>query len=297
MTPNRKNLSDSRGNALGIGIFLFFLHMLGVNRTCELVWLISFFYALFDRKARRAASHYLKRRFPGAGRIAMFRHTWALFTNQGQALIETRAMGAGRLAWRFENGGMIRKLIEGEQGFILLSSHFSCWQALIGGLGEFRRPVNLLVTPDANLNVDKFVAAGELHVPVRVISTLEAMGGLVDAADALERGEVVCMMGDRCFEGEGAHVEFLGEEAVFPYAAFYLAARCSCPVLPLFAVRERAHTSFIVHYGNATFPKLSGRRRSDLTPYVREYVSELENMANLHPYRCFLFENIWSSGK
>ena len=47
MTPNRKNLSDSRGNALGIGIFLFFLHMLGVNRTCELVWLISFFYALF----------------------------------------------------------------------------------------------------------------------------------------------------------------------------------------------------------------------------------------------------------
>ena len=118
-----------------------------------------------------------------------------------------------------------------------------------------------------------------------------------EEADALERGEVVCMMGDRCFEGEGAHVEFLGEEAVFPYAAFYLAARCSCPVLPLFAVRERAHTSFIVHYGNAIFPKLSGRRRSDLTPYVREYVSELENMANLHPYRCFLFENIWSSGK
>ena len=36
MTPNRKNLSDSRGNALGIGIFLFFLQMLGVNRTCEL---------------------------------------------------------------------------------------------------------------------------------------------------------------------------------------------------------------------------------------------------------------------
>ncbi len=297
MTSSRKNLSDSRGNALGIGIFLFFLRTLGINRACELVWLISLFYALFDRTACRAASHYLKRRFPRAERIAMFRHTWALFTNQGQALIETRAMGAGKLKWRFENDGVVRELIYGQKGLILLASHFSCWQALIGGLGEFRRPVNFLVAPDANLNVDKFAAAGKLHVPIRVISTLEPMGGLVEAAEALERGEAVCMMGDRCFEGEGAHVEFLGEEAVFPYAAFYLAARCSCPVLPLFAVREKAHTSFTVRYGNAIFPQLSGRRRSDLTPYVQEYVSELENMANQHPYRCFLFENIWNSGK
>ena len=288
------NLSDSRGNRLGISVFLFMLHVMGVNRTCEFVWAIALFYTLFDARACRAASHYLKRRFPGASRLAMFYHTWALFTGQGQALVETRAMGLGKLKWRFENKGAPEELIRGKAGFILLASHFSCWQALIGGLDDMKRPVNLLVTPDVNMNVDKFIAADALHVKIKVISTLSGMGGLVEASDALARGEVVCMMGDRSFEEQGARVPFLGEDALFPYAAFYLAARNSCAVLPLFAVPERRHTDFVVHYGNVIRPQLSGRRRSDLLPYVRCYAEKLESMAKAYPYRCFLFEDIWN---
>ena len=87
-----ENLSDSRGNALGIRIFLLLLRIMGVNRTCELVWVVTFFYVCFDRKARLAARPYLRHRFPGAGAVRLFFHTWALFTSQGQAIVERAAM-------------------------------------------------------------------------------------------------------------------------------------------------------------------------------------------------------------
>ena len=45
------SLSDRRGNALGIRIFLLLLRIMGVNRTCELVWLVTFFYVCFELKS------------------------------------------------------------------------------------------------------------------------------------------------------------------------------------------------------------------------------------------------------
>lgn len=286
-----KNLSDTRGNSIGIGIFLFFLKLMGTDRTCELVWVVSFFYAVFDRKAGKAASYYLKHRFPDSGPLRRFFQAWKLFTRQGQALVETRAMMEGKLSWDIQNGAMIKELTGHPKGFLLLASHFSCWQALNEGLETFRRPLNLLAAPDSNPNVNKLRTVG--NADLRLISVYGPMGGLVEASEALERGEIVCMMGDRCFEEQYASLPFLGEPARFPYAAFYLAARHQCAVVPLFALPRKRHTQFTVFYGDPIRPVLTSRNREELLPYVREYAELLERMAIQHPYRCFLFENIW----
>ena len=289
-----ENLSDSRGNAFGIRFFLLMLKILGINRTCEFVWVIALFYTCFDRKAREAAKPYLSHRFPGAGRFAMFRHTWALFTSQGQALVESAAMIRKGLQWDFIDEELSERLMDQEKGFLLLTSHFGAWNAIMGGLHVARKPVNILVTPDRNANVDKTLALTGLKNPVRIISTKSAMGGLIEVFDAIERGEIVCMMGDRCLEGEGIEVEFLGGRARFPSAAFYLAARCGCAVLPLFAVRTHRHTRFAALYGPEMRPVLKGRKRGALQPYLEIYVRKLEELSRKYPYQCFLFEDIWS---
>ena len=288
-----ENLSDSRGNALGIRIFLLLLRIMGVNRTCELVWVVTFFYVCFDRKARLAARPYLRHRFPGAGAVRLFFHTWALFTSQGQAIVERAAMTWNMATYRFINRDLSERLMDRKEGFLILTSHFGAWNAIMGGLHIVRKPVNLLVTPDRNVNIDKTAALEGLQVPVRLISTESPMGGLLDVTDAIERGEIVCLMGDRCLEGEGIETEFLGENALFPSAAFHIASRTGCAVLALFAIREKRHTHFIAEYGPEIHPEWKGRDRRNLKPYLDIYVKKLEQLCMEHPYQCFLFENIW----
>ncbi len=288
-----ENLSDSRGSAFGIRCFLLMLRILGTNRTCEFVWVIALFYTCFDRKARMAARPYLSHRFPGAGPLAMFYHTWALFTSQGQALVENAAMIRKKLRWKFVDEELSERLMDQEKGFILLTSHFGGWNAIMGGLHVARKPVNILVTPDRNLNVDKTLALSGLKNPVRIISTQSDMGGLIEVFDAIERGEIVCIMGDRCLEGEGVELEFLGGKAKFPTAAFYIASRTGCAVLPLFAIRTRRHTEFSAFYGPELRPELKSRKRTDLIPYLEVYVRKLEDFSRKYPYQCFIFEDLW----
>ncbi len=296
MSPDKNNLSDSRGSAPGIAFFKILLRLLGVNRAAEFVWAVAFFYALFDRKAADAASAYLKHRFPEAGRLKRFYCRWALFTSQGQALLEAFASRLGNmLQWEYETPDTFSALDAGEhRGFILLLSHFGPWQALIQELNIATRPVNLLVTPDQNRNVEKTLASNRLKIPWRSISTRSPMGGLPEACEAIEQGEIVCIMGDRCHEQKGVRVPFLGEEAEFPIAAFYLAARCQCPIQVLSAVRRKRHRILGIRHGPVIRPIMQGRDRNSLLPFLRIYVSELEFLARQHPFQLFLFEDPWS---
>lgn len=288
-----ENLSDSRGNAAGVTFFYLLLKLIGVNRTCEFVWVVTFFYALFDRKARNAARHYLEKQFPNAGKLKMFYHTWALFTSLGQSMIERAAWGTGKLKWEFREHNLSEDLMSKPEGFILLTSHFGAWNTVMGGLNIAKKPVKIVVTPDRNTNVDKTTILKYVKIPVDIISTDSPMGGLLDVSDALDRGEIVCIMGDRCLEGEGIETEFLGQPALFPSAAFYIAARTGCAVLPLFAVRLKKHDLFLAEYGPVIRPELKGRDRTKLKQYLDLYVRKLELMTRKYPYQNFLFEDIW----
>lgn len=288
-----ENLSDSRGNAAGVAFFRILLKIIGINRTCEFVWVVTFFYALFDSKARAAARHYLAKRFPEAGKWKMFYHTWALFTSLGQSMIECAAWGTGKLEWKFSGHELSEELMAKPGGFILLTSHFGAWNTVMGGLNIAKKPVKIVVTPDRNANVDKTTILKHVKIPVDIISTNSPMGGLLDVTDALDRGEIVCIMGDRCLEGEGIEAEFLGHKALFPGAAFYIAARTGCPVLPLFAVRLRRHDLFLAEYGPVIRPVMKGRSRASLKPYLDRYLEKLESLTMKYPYQNFLFEDIW----
>ena len=67
-TPTaHSNLSDTRGNRLGIGFFKVCMRLFGLRFCCLFVWFVAFFYALFDRKAFQAAKPYLQKELRGEG--------------------------------------------------------------------------------------------------------------------------------------------------------------------------------------------------------------------------------------
>lgn len=291
---SKKELSETRGKKAGVKTMLLMLKIMGVNRACEFCWLISLFYVLFDRTARKCASYYLARRFPNCGPFRRFFHTWAMFTSQGQALIEAAASSSGQMQIVKLRYDRMERALAQPHGVILVCSHFGQWQGMMRTIDIRNRPAHLLIRPDRNANVDKFMAVNDIRKHIHVISTESEMGGILDAYNALLQGDVVCMMGDRCRENESVRIPFLGASARFPLAAYLLSARSGAPVIPIFAFREKRHRQMTIHFLEPIPPADRRTRREDLRPKVEIYVSELEKMAREHPYECFIFENIWS---
>ena len=290
------NLSERRGNTLGVKAMLLMLRILRLKRTCEFVWVITLFYVLFDHVARRRASHYIRHRFPNDNRLQRLYHIWALFTSQGQALVEAVAVRDGQTKIREIGREMVEEVVKRPEGMILLCSHYGQWQGMMRVISLTNRPVHILVRPDRNVNVDKFMAAKEIQMHINVISSESGMGGLLDVYEALMNGDTVCMMGDRCRENESVEVDFLGGKAKFPVAAFLMSVRTGAPVIPVFSHREDCHMTTVVHFYDPIYvDHAKGRTRERLQPAVEQYVKILEDMAMKSPFEYYLYENIWTT--
>ena len=127
----RQNLSATRGSSAGIRFFRVFMRLFGLKHACNFVWFVVLFYALFDRKANRAALPYVQLRFPEARGFTRWLHCYRLMASQGEALLIAGWIGAH--GWKFphraENrDGMAALLADRSRGFVMVTSHFGCWQ-------------------------------------------------------------------------------------------------------------------------------------------------------------------------
>ena len=294
----KRSLSDTRGSRGGFLFFLLFLRVFGTKHARIMVRIVSFFYALFDRRAREKAAPYLRHRFPQDRGLRRFRHVWLLFARQGEALLALEAVRLGKMKVVFHDASeSVREARQPDGGFVLLNSHFGPWQATLQAASFTGSVFNIFMLNDLNRQVDKLSILRDdpaMKGKVRIIAPETSWGGLIEAREALERGEIVTMMGDRSMEANPLRVPFLGEEADFPVAGFHLAAKSHKPVVCIFAHESDTDPdTVILDFAGAVFPEMKGRDRAELLPYLKEYVSLLETFSRKYPYNCFMFENIW----
>jgi len=287
------NLSASRGNRLGIGIFKLLLRCGGYRPALLLARVVTWFYARFDRTAFEATSAYLKLRFPGdagePGRLR--RHFHRLLYELAKMLIVSYRMGAGiRLPLEELNADCIPE----KGGVVFVMAHHGCWQAsmeLLNRKGE--RAVNIMARPDHNRNMDKFQAVKDRR-SFNVISTEGFSGGLIEASAALERGEAVIVMGDRAVDGTaGIKAEYLGGSIELPLSPWMIAACNHVPAIPIFTeLRKNPDRIEICYCKPIVFPVLNRRiLPEELRSGAEQYARELEAAAMKSPYSVFRFGN------
>ena len=288
---NQKNLSDTRGNRLGIGIFKLLLRCGGYRPAILLAWVVTWFYATFDRTARRAAVEYLKLRFPedadNPGR--MKKHFHQQIYHLAKMLIISWRMGEGiMLPLEEEHADYMPQ----SGGVVIVLAHYGCWQASMERLN--RRDghgVCIMARPDHNINMDKFLAVKKKQ-DFKVISTEGFSGGLIEASAALERGDALILMGDRPVDGTaGLEVPFFDGKIELPLSPWMIAARNHVPAIPVFTELQEDPERITIRYCTPiTFPDHSRRiRTEDLRFAVERYARELEEAARRAPYQMFRF--------
>lgn len=292
MNSNHHNLSDSRGNALGIGFFKVCMHLFGLHFCCAFVWFVAFFYALFDCRAFHAARNYLLSRFPHASTIKLKWHFYRLIVSQGQAIIMAYWLQNGHhLEFSDETADNITPLTTSPKGGIILISHVGCWHAALPRMTQLKKRINLLIQENQN-DAFKRLFNGEQF---NVISNQSDFGGLLQCTDALQRGEIICIMGDRLPDDVPTHLTITlhGRTVRIPEAPWYLAARCQVPIYAYFPIMQKHHAS--INYISIPpisipFSKQKRPKPQDLQPFLIPYQKGLEDIINRFPYQVFHFD-------
>ena len=293
MPPEQNNLSDSRGNHLGIFFFRAMLKIIGPTCTCCFVWCIAFFYALFDRTARQAAAPYLNRRFPNSSRLHAWWHFYRLIVSQGQVMILAHWLRSGhQVPIQEEHPERLRDLLlTKDRGLILLISHVGCWQAALTYLDTYQRPVNLLIQANTNANVARMFSGQNF----KLVDNRSPFGGLLECVAAINRGEIVCIMGDRqAGESESAiRMPLLGGSIMIPLSPWLLAARCGCAIVPVFTLMRGMARSIDFYFAepiHIDYDLPVKPKSSCFEPSVKKYALELEKIASSFPYQIFHYD-------
>ncbi|HJO93634.1 MAG TPA: hypothetical protein QF753_09565 [Victivallales bacterium] len=295
---NSINYSKKRGNKIGLWFFKVLLKYTGLSGAYSLLYFIALYYLIFDKDAVVKSSYYVKLRFPDAGLFKRYYHTYRLFFTQGQQLIDRYAYSVkSELFDIFIDGNdkIFDYIGKSGKGIIILTSHFGNWLIGLEVLKKLgNKKINILIRSEDNKAIHASFR-DDMKKKINFISSENFLGGSVEVLNALEKGDIVSLTGDRHYGGKTIDVQFFNKKASFPFSAFVFAAAKKCPVLFLNTVKT-GKNCYRIYINKHVWPELKGDKndkRNQLKVYVKEFAEELERISEKYPYQCFLFNNVW----
>ncbi len=284
--------------ALGHWFFYLTMRVFGHRGGYLLLLPVIFCYVLFSRKIHKTVKPYFKRRFPGSGPLQYWICTLKNVYNFGQVLVDRGWLGVNSEAeFQGELVGYdhLLELIEKKKGLVLLTAHVGNWQSALAHLSSLPVKVHALMQYDQHAAAKHyFDIKKDGKKPFEIIDVESPFGGLVDAAAALQRGEVITIMGDRYVKGSFSTVEFLGGSVRIPDAAYILAATAGAPVVVLLSAKTGAK-SHQLKVWESFYPSYEDRdkRAEMLQECAQKYLNAIENYLKNYPFQWYNFYDFW----
>lgn len=198
------------------------------------------------------------------------------------------------------NEELIRDEAQKGQGVILLGAHVGNWE-IAGNLLQDRLPVkvNFLMYDAESQKVKRAVEQVMKNRNVGIIYiSPDSPDTMVEVVNALRRGEIVCMHGDRILGNMRCEkIPFLGREAPFPIGAFAIASISGASVLPFFALKKGLFTYSFSAFGPIRVSDGDrGSRMLRIRQALESYVKTLEEMVRKYPAQWYNFYDFWGTG-
>ena len=286
------------------GVFWFRLHQLGI--TLLPVWALgalidvfSTFFWIALRKIRAAIASNLEAVLGPCGwwerqrRIHRTFRTFAWCLSERYERLSTDRVftveAEGREEWQDPAGE--------PGGFILVTAHMGAWE--VGSMipsSRDGRCVHVVREPETDPRAQRFIeglirrCGGELYTTH--FADDPQLG--VDLLDALRRGEIVALQGDRPRSG-GRTIEasLFGRPFALPVGPAALARAAGVPIIPVFVLRE-GRLRYRCLLRPAIHVAQSADRQRDLHEALALFTADLEAAIRREPYQWFCFRRLWA---
>lgn len=285
------------------GVFWFRLHRFGVRLLPEwafppFIFLFAAFFSIVLRNIRAAIASNLEAALGPCGwwerQARIFRtirtFSWCL-TERYERLATDRRFLIGA-----EGLDHWRELNESGKGFILVTAHIGAWEvgSMLPSFQEARR-VHVVREAETDPRAQRFISelvrsrAGGLYTT----HFAEDLQLGVDLLDALRRGEIVALQGDRPRNGgRTTDVPLFGRPFPVPIGPVALARAAGVPILPVFVFREGRK-----RYRCSLCPPIrvggGSSRQSEIDLALQRFAGELEWAIAYRPHQWFCFRKLW----
>ena len=183
------------------------------------------------------------------------------------------------------------------RGFILLTGHLGNWE--VGSMlpsAAGGRTVHVVREAETDPRAQDYVAnlirqqAGGGHYITHFAEDPQ-LGMLL--LDALRRGEIVALQGDRPRAGgRVANVTLFGRPFPLPVGPAALARAAGVPLVPVFVFRE-GRRRYRCEIRPPIEAPVTADRRADIEAVLRRFAGELESAIASEPYQWFCFRRVW----
>jgi len=267
------------------------------------LWPTSLYFFVVRGDERRASRDWLKRvDAPRQGALGVLIHIYtfaltivdrALFLSGRDQIFSIKTEGVKALHDSLAQG----------QGAILLGSHLGSFESIRvfnrQAPAEFR---HLKVVMDLDQSSLITQTLEEISPGIRdtVISARQPGPQIMlEAAEVIEQGGMVAMLGDRIFSQEPAiSVPFFDANISLPIAPLAMANSLDVPVFMVFGLYEGKRAYRLVFEPLPRPPLIEAsrqQRRARLNQWVAAYAQRLEYYARRYPYNWFNFYDVWST--
>lgn len=285
------------------GVFWFRLHRWGV--TVLPSWAVGVFIGLFTtffwivlRKIRAAIACNLAAVLGPCGWWERQRRIYRTFWNFAWCLSERYERLSTDRVFTIELEGeeSWRELAGDNQGFAFVTAHLGNWE--VGSMlpaSRDRRRIHVVREAETDPRAQRFIEelirsrAGDFYVTH--FAEDPQLG--VNLLDALRRGEIVALQGDRPRSGgRTSDTRLFGRAFGLPIGPAALARAAGVPLVPVFVFREARR-----HYRCVVRPPISipqtTDRQADLRAAANRFAADLEAAIRRSPHQWFCFRAIW----
>lgn len=267
-----------------------FRHMpIGMVYSIMHFWLI--WYVIVRPTERNGAYDFHRRR--GRNRWQAAFDVYRSFYHFGKVILDRFAVYSGhRFDITVENKEFYYDKVQSKSGFVMLFSHF----------GNSEMAAYTMNTPDKKMNILAFGGESPVVMANRakvlsennigmIIMNPGEMEHIFAIHEAISRGEVLAVAGDRNMGEKAIVCDFMNGKAPFPAGVFQLCVAIKCPILLTFVVKEKGNNYRI--YTEELHVNTALSRNENAKDLAQQFATRLEQMALKYPYEWFNFYKFW----
>jgi KDO2-lipid IV(A) lauroyltransferase len=301
--PVRGRLARFLGPLHVTGIVWYRLHAFGARRSEPFkrvsIRIVTALFHVALRHIRRGIAANLEVVLGPCGRLERERRLWRTFLSFAWSQTERyeRLTTGLPFAVVAEERQHWERLTASGRGFLLVTGHVGNWEmASALPATEEGRDIHVVREEELDPRAQAWVAAlltGRLGTGYRThFAHGDPLLGLA-LREALERGEIVALQGDRPRRGGGAvAVELFGRPFALPEGPLALARQTGVPILPAFVHRE-GRRRYRVAFSPPIEVEHTAERRVDLRRGARHLAAALEAAVRRTPHQWFVFRELW----
>lgn len=259
-----------------------------------IVRMLSFLQYFFSAQDRNSVRNNLKAVSPAIDNRLLERHTRNVFMNFARYLAVFLRFKKLDLAFiksnvRIEGRQYIDQALSLGRGLIIVSGHIGNWE--LGGvtLALLGYPVNAITLTHAHSRVNDFFDRQRTSKGLKVIPMESAVRATLQA---INRNEIVCILGDRDFTQGGIVLNFLGLPTMIPKGPAVFSLRNKTPIIPSFSLQEGKDRLRLIFQPPVSFTP-SGEYEQDVRALTGLYLRKIEECVRLHPDQWAMFRRFW----